>query len=322
MPGTRITLDHPALAGRTRIYQSRRSTYERRSVVPGRSQLMSDVRPAAKPQPTKSNLSQSKGVVHPVAKAAPARIRRSKVLKRQGLAAPLMQKTKAPSRRRRGSMRNVALTAFAVLLFVIGLGVGGLQFLTNHKVKAQVAALTTHKAANAETSSTDADPSVPAEDRPASISDYHVAARLPRVLRIQKIGVESRVVQVGVNSNNQLRAPASIFDAGWYNGSALPGDNGAVLLDGHVHGPTKPGVFNSLKNLKAGDKLTLEQGDGKVLTYHVVKSQSYAKDAVDMGAAFSSITPGKPGLNLITCDGSYNDAGEYNNRLIVFAVQD
>jgi LPXTG-site transpeptidase (sortase) family protein len=144
---------------------------------------------------------------------------------------------------------------------------------------------------------------------------------MPRILRIGKIGVEAKVLSLSIGANNQLRAPASIFDAGWYNGSALPGESGAVLIDGHVHGPTKPGVFVGLKKLKTGDAITLERGDGKVFTYRVAKMQSYAKDAVDMGAAFSSAEPGKPGLNIITCDGAYDDAGHYENRLVVFAVQ-
>jgi LPXTG-site transpeptidase (sortase) family protein len=315
MPGTRIGLDNPAFAGRTKLYSSRRSTYERRSVV-GRPRFISDIRPAAAPKKSVAKPLQSKPAHHPTAKPTPGRLHRSQVLKRQGLVAPKMRRT----RQRRVNLRAALLTSFASVLFIVGLGVGGLQFITNHKVKVQVAALAAAKPAQSSVQGDSTD--VPSEESQGSPASHKVGAQQPRVLRIQKLGVEARVMSLGVDSENRLKAPDNIFDIGWFNGSALPGSNGAVLLDGHVHGPTKPGVFVSLKKLKAGDKMTIERGDGKVFTYRVVKSQSYKKDAVDMGAAFSSVTPGKPGLNLITCDGSYDAEGHYDSRLIVFAVQE
>jgi len=313
-----MSLNHPAFAGRVRTY-SRRATYERRSVV-GRStgvrrRLISDMRPAAAPTVMSTPPCKPFGP-RPVAKSVPSRQRRSVVLKRQAVEAP----SKVTYRQKGWNLKGVALTACASILIVFGLSVAGLQLLTNHKVTAQVQALTTKQPASASSVPTNSD--VPAETSNGLLKDYHVAARAPRVLRISKLGVEAKVLSLGVDANNQLRTPTTIYDVGWYTGSAMPGDLGAVLLDGHVHGPTQPGVFVGLKKLKTGDKITIERGDGKIFTYHVVKTQSYAKDAVDMGAAFSSAVPGKPGLNMITCDGTYDNAGEYNNRLIVFAVQE
>jgi LPXTG-site transpeptidase (sortase) family protein len=207
----------------------------------------------------------------------------------------------------------------AVLLFVFGVGVGVLQLNTNQKAEAQVRTL----AAHAEANDGSLDGGAPSEAKPeGDIASYRVSPASPRVIAIPKIGVEARVLSLGVTSDNALKSPSNIHDAGWYNGSATPGELGAVLINGHVHGPTKPGVFYNLKKLEEGDKITVTRGDGKVFTYSVVKSQSYTKDNVDMGAAFNSATPGKPGLNLITCDGSYDGEGNYDKRLIVFAVQD
>jgi LPXTG-site transpeptidase (sortase) family protein len=211
------------------------------------------------------------------------------------------------------------MTTLAIILFVCGLGVAGLQLKTNQQVKAQVKTLA------AETSAATGDGSasdIPSEEKPdGSVGTYKVAPTSPRVLRIGKINVEARVIRLGIKADNEIKSPANIYDAGWYEGSSLPGETGAVLIDGHVHGPTTPGVFVNLKKMVAGDTISLERGDGKKFTYKVVRTQSYDVDKVDMGAAFSSAQPGKPGLNIITCDGSYDDAGNYGKRLIVFAVQ-
>ena len=165
---------------------------------------------------------------------------------------------------------------------------------------------------------------VPDEASPPSdyLQSYRVAADLPRVLRIPGLNVEARVMRVGVKLNNELIAPASIYDAGWYESSSRPGDVGAVLIDGHVAGPTMPGVFAKLANLRPGDTLSVETGAGRAYTYKVIKLQSYTADRVDMAAALAPVTPAKPGLNLITCAGQPDARTHlYDRRLVVFTEQ-
>ncbi|HEY5805909.1 MAG TPA: class F sortase [Candidatus Saccharimonadales bacterium] len=313
MPGMKTSLSGPAFAGRLKISYSRRSTYERRAVAP-RRRMISDVRVAVPAKPAPFSFS-SASVRRPAPKLVPPRQTRSRVLKRQ-----LVSKQKPFGRRRRPvNFRSLALASLATALFVFGIGVGIVQLNTNEKVKAQVKTLA---AKSGEKSDDSLAGGLPSEDRPGDISGYHVSTALPRVIKIPGIDVEAKILRLGVKASNELKSPANIYDAGWYEGSARPGESGAMFIGGHVHGPTRPGVFYDLKKMKAGDKITIERGDGKVFTYHVVKSQSYDKDSVDMGAAFSSIEPGKPGLNLMTCDGGFDDAGNYSKRLIVFAVQD
>jgi LPXTG-site transpeptidase (sortase) family protein len=249
----------------------------------------------------------------------PTRQMRSKVLMRK---VAVVQRKRVGGRRRR-NVQSTVLATLAALLFVAGIGIGGLQMHTNQKVKAQVQTLAAHAESQNDDNQGDGAATggdVPSEQKPTGT--YRAAPEAPRTLKIAKIGVDARVIRLGVKSNNELKAPGNIHDAGWYEGSARPGELGAVLLDGHVHGPTQPGVFANLKKLKAGDKISLARGDGKVFTYTVAKSQSYDADKVDMGAAFNSAAPGKPGLNIITCDGAYDEDGHYNKRLVVFAVQD
>ncbi len=210
------------------------------------------------------------------------------------------------------------MTLAAVVVVLVGLGIGLSGLKANHEVKVQAKQLA-HQGAN-----DDQNTNVPSEEKPAAPpATYRVAPDLPRTITIAKAGVtQARVLRVGVSSTNQLKAPASIFDAGWYDGSAKPGEAGAVLIDGHVSGPTQNGVFYNLKSLTAGDLIQLERGDGKVLTYKVMASKTYKADQVDMAAALTPVVPGVPGLNLITCGGQLDSSKtHFEDRVVVFATQ-
>ncbi len=211
------------------------------------------------------------------------------------------------------SKKKIIIAAIALVVIVV-IAVGLAMFMSNPKTKAPSKPKETQRESR---STANADEKKPAPD---SISSYKVAADLPRVISIEKIKVKSRVLALGVKSNNELKAPVNIYDTGWYLESAKPGAPGAMLLDGHVTGPTQKGIFYDLKKLVAGDIITIERGDGKTFDYKVVSSKVYNKDKVDMAAALTPIEAGKPGLNLITCAGSFNaQSDQYEDRLVVFA---
>ncbi len=344
-------LDSPALRARLRTQQSRRSDYERRFVGHARGNVISDIRQLS---PTPAQLSAAKpplqihGSSHPVGRAMPPKIKivspdirppasrqpqvastalhtrkaPSLVLKRQGVGAPQLHV--ADSKLQLRSLLNVRkLTTVAAVLVVLGgLGIG----LHGLKVNKDVAAETTKLTATVQTTGTaqnDAQTGdIPSETPAADPAKHTVATNLPRTITIDKIGVKARVVRLGVKANNQLAVPANIFDAGWYAESSKPGEAGAMVIDGHVSGPTKPGVFYKLHTLAAGDQIKVDRGDGKMYVYKVVKKTSYAADKVDMTAVLTPVTKGKPGLNLITCSGEIDRASNhYKDRTVVFAEQ-
>jgi LPXTG-site transpeptidase (sortase) family protein len=210
----------------------------------------------------------------------------------------------------------------AGLLFVFGIAVGINGLRANHAVTAQVKQLS-HASAAVAGASVPAAADVPNEDKPPAASTYQVAANAPRMLTIGKIGVQARIMRTTVNARNELGTPANIFDTAWYEASAKPGQAGAMLIDGHVSGPTQNGVFYDLKKLIKGDKITVERGDGKVFTYTVQTSKTYNADAVDMAAALTPVVSGKPGLNIMTCTGKLDSTRtHFEQRLVVFASQD
>ena len=155
-----------------------------------------------------------------------------------------------------------------------------------------------------------------------SLDSYQVATGLPRILSIPKLNIKARITSVGVGKDGSIGTPNNVFDTAWYNGSALPGQPGAALIDGHISSWTSQGVFYHLNNLHTGDMVSVELGGGQTVSYEVVRTQVYADDAVDMQQLLSSADDSRPGLNLISCYGSVTaGTNEFNQRLVVFTVE-
>lgn len=216
-----------------------------------------------------------------------------------------------------------AMAKWGVLAIVIGfagyVSIDG--YLTNQELKRRLEGLPAAAASN------DATP----EDRQAAegtdetelpkdaVAKYAVAADMPRIIRIPKIKVTARVLQMGVNPDGSMQAPVGIFDAGWYNGSARPGTQGAAVIDAHASGPTREGLFAYLNTLVVGDAVEIERGDGSKVSYKVVAKETVARDAVDMRKFMTVYGGANEGLNMITCDGSWvKDQRTFSDRTIVY----
>jgi sortase (surface protein transpeptidase) len=162
------------------------------------------------------------------------------------------------------------------------------------------------------------------QNRPSEgeVQTYQAAADAPRLLRIPKLDIEARVKRVGSSLNGEPISPSNIFDVGWYDDSSKPGKPGAVLINGHIAGSSKNGVFYDLGTLELNDVIEIERGDGVLLTYIVSKVQAYSGDQIDMNTALQSIDANSNGLNLMTSSSNYDGGvGQSNKRVIVFAIQ-
>lgn len=154
------------------------------------------------------------------------------------------------------------------------------------------------------------------------LTSYVMAADAPRVVRIPALGVEARVRRVGVSLTGEPIAPSNIFDVGWFEQNGKPDNPGAVLINGHMIGPTKPGIFTNLNKLQPDDDVIIERGDNSVITYKVIKVQEYPAGQIDMGAATTPIDPTQKGLNLMTTDNRYTERSDMPyKQLIVFTIQ-
>jgi LPXTG-site transpeptidase (sortase) family protein len=154
---------------------------------------------------------------------------------------------------------------------------------------------------------------------PATVTSYTVPPDNPRYITIPSIGIgQTRVISLGTK-NNQISTPDNIYDTGWYNTSAKPGQDGAMFIFGHVSSWEANGIFYDLKKLKAGDQVIIQRGDGKSYTYIVNKSKVYPVDQVDMNKVLKPIDSNKPGLNLMTCTGQViKGTNNFSERLVVF----
>ncbi len=164
------------------------------------------------------------------------------------------------------------------------------------------------------------------EEKPTEtqVIEYTVAADRPRYLRISKLGIyNARIISVGINAGGELGTPNNIFDVGWYDSSAKPGQDGTMLIDGHNGGPHVHGVFKDLPNLVEGDIIEVERGDGVVFRYSVVENNSVLLENANsyMGTALKSPVAGKQSLTLITCTGEWSQTqGTYLSRQFTRAV--
>ena len=209
-----------------------------------------------------------------------------------------------------------ALYGMAALVFMAGMGVAVQGWLTNQSAETQSRVLS-------EQTSNTSDPSQPSEAVPVGSAGYKVAPDVPRTISIPSLNVNARILSLGVNESNALEAPANIYDTGWYVASAKQSDlRGAMLVDGHVSGPTKRGVFYDIKKLHSGDEIVIERGDGFKTTFVVSKVVTTKANEVDMAALLRSADENKLGLNLITCGGTFNSkTNSFESRVQVFAVK-
>lgn len=163
--------------------------------------------------------------------------------------------------------------------------------------------------------------------------DYQVPnPSFPRYLSIPGLKISNaRVVQIGtIKDTGQLDSPKSIYDAGWYTKSGLPGaGKGAVLIDGHNGGPTKGGIFENLGSLSKGSEIIIERGDGQRITYQVADNREMSVEDINnesnplgMKTMLNSMDPKKEGLNMITCVGDWDySKNTFNKRVMLRAVR-
>jgi len=129
-------------------------------------------------------------------------------------------------------------------------------------------------------------------------------------LIIPKIGLNSLLTTVGLTGGAIDVHPS--LPARW-NGSARPGSNGAVFVDGH-----RNGIFAQLGALAVGDQITITSATA-TYTYKVVFTEVTPLESVNMAKALAVYGGAAQGLNLMTCAGT-PVGNTYSHRLTVYAV--
>jgi LPXTG-site transpeptidase (sortase) family protein len=142
---------------------------------------------------------------------------------------------------------------------------------------------------------------------------------LPVNLKIPKINVNADIEYVGLTSKGAVDVPKSVVKAGWFNQGPRPGEKGSSVIVGHFGLKNfVTAVFSDLYKLKKGDKIYVKDDKGVTASFVVRETRNYDPKA-DATYVFSS-KDGKSHLNLITCEGIWNNITKtYSARLVVFA---
>ena len=96
-----------------------------------------------------------------------------------------------------------------------------------------------------------------------------------------------------------------------------PGEKGLSIIDGHLNGNSRDGIFIDLEKVTTGDTYVIEFGDGSKRDFRVKDVKIVdLEDAA--GVLFSQDPSIASQLTLITCGGTYDkQARLYDKRIIV-----
>jgi LPXTG-site transpeptidase (sortase) family protein len=146
------------------------------------------------------------------------------------------------------------------------------------------------------------------------------ASSQPVRVAIKAIGINGRVVSVGLDKNRIPIVPD--HDVGWYNLSARPGEGDNIVLWGHVlrfrSAPKIPAPFARLKDLKPGADVVLYDKNGRIHQYVVTKQVWVTPDQVEY-----ILPKGKEMVTMVSCIGDKiiedGEVVDESHRLITIA---
>ena len=140
----------------------------------------------------------------------------------------------------------------------------------------------------------------------------------PVAVSIPKLGVQSRLVDLGLDADGAMEVPQDPAGAGWFSGGPAPGALGPAVIAGHVTWNGAPAVFHRLGTMRRGDQVTVTRKDGKTAVFTVTRVARFSKSRFPSRAVYGPID--HAGLRLITCGGTYDAARHsYLDNVVVFA---
>ncbi|MCQ4082835.1 sortase [Streptomyces sp. RB6PN25] len=143
----------------------------------------------------------------------------------------------------------------------------------------------------------------------------------PARVTIASVGVDSPLMQLGLNSDSTVEVPPADkgMTAGWYAGSAVPGQPGPSVIIGHNDTRYGRAVFHDLRTVKPGADVAIRLSDGRTVHYTVTSLQRVSKSAFPTEQVYGPASGHV--LRLITCDGVLDANGHPVDNLIVYGVQ-
>jgi sortase (surface protein transpeptidase) len=141
----------------------------------------------------------------------------------------------------------------------------------------------------------------------------------PVRISIPSIGVNARVIPLGLNRDRTLQVPTRLADTGWFRLGPEPGERGAAVVVGHLAGRSGPGVFLELRELRRGAVITIRLQDRSRVRFVARSMIRVSKSHFPTKRVYARTK--QPTLRLITCAGRLNRAtGHHPDNYIVFAT--
>ena len=144
---------------------------------------------------------------------------------------------------------------------------------------------------------------------------------VPVSVAIPAIGVNSKLLRLGVNSDGTIQVPSlytSASEAAWYKYSATPGQIGASVIEGHLDSHRGPAVFFRLGALRPGDSVDVTLADEITAVFRVTGVRQYPESHFPAKTIYGATH--YAALRLITCGGTFDYAtGHYLSATVVFA---
>lgn len=139
----------------------------------------------------------------------------------------------------------------------------------------------------------------------------------PVRLRIPSIGIDTTLMDLGLQSDGTLEVPPQATPAGWFTHSPTPGELGPAIIAGHVAWNADRGVFYDLRRLKTGTRVFVDRKDGSTAVFRILSLGTVDKDHFPTAAVYGDID--YAGLRLITCADYDKNTGKYTDNFVAFA---
>ncbi len=193
-------------------------------------------------------------------------------------------------------------------VIVLALGAAGLVMLTGHP------------GADASRAGRASVPVPSGSAAPAPESSPAPSVPAPVSLTIPAIGVQTRLIRLGITAQGTLQVPASTAVAGWYTGSPRPGGIGSSVIAGHIDSYLGPGIFYRLSDMKPGERIYVRRANGSLAVFSVYAVHEYAKDHFPTGTVYGPEPDAE--LHLITCGGTFDYATRhYLSDVVVYSSE-
>ncbi|MPZ48448.1 MAG: sortase [Dehalococcoidia bacterium] len=138
-------------------------------------------------------------------------------------------------------------------------------------------------------------------------------------IRIPGIGVDAKIVHMGVDAQGYMEVPSEPLEVAWYTFTSHPSFGSNAVFAGHVDSAKiGPAIFWRLRQVGQGDQIEVALSDGTTYGYKVISTTTFSSSDAPVEDIIGPTDAAS--ITLITCDGTFNTrTHEYDKRLIVRA---